>query len=202
MLKILIVDDHPMVADSIAERLRSWARAGDVIVAYTIADARARLLENTFDIAVLDLDMGGENGAALMTDPALAERVPHRVLILSGTTDSDAIAMALDNGGLGFVPKGIAFNNVVCAIQQIAESVSYPEPVVWDDQRKSFRLISQMFPRGSILSPKEREVFALLRRGLQDKEIAVELGRSIHTVRVQIRTILRKRNSRRRKEIL
>ncbi len=58
-----------------------------------------------------------------------------------------------------------------------------------------------IFPRHTLLTQKEREVFMLMRKGLLDKQIADELGLSIHTVRVHLRAIKRKRGHNRRFEL-
>lgn len=198
MVNVLIVDDHPMVTDGLSSRLR--AQGHQVAGAGNLDCARSALHGEPFDLLVLDLDLGGEFGTDLLGDDSLVERLPRRTLILSGTSDRDEIAIALDHGAQAFVAKSLPFEDVVRAIETTLSLPDSDEPFLWDEGAGGFVTMSSLFPKGTLLSPQERKVFALMRQGLQDKQIAAELDRSIHTVRVQIRSIFRKRGSRRRGE--
>lgn len=187
-----------MVTDGISARLRS--NGHEVMGARDLTGARSQLLSRPFDLLVLDLDLGGEFGTDLLGDEALAPHLPARTVILSGTSDRDEIAIALNHGAQAFVAKSLPFEDVVHAVESALALPDSDEPFLWDEAMAAFVTMSFLFPKGTLLSPQERKVFALMRQGLQDKQIAGELDRSIHTVRVQIRSILRKRGSRRRGE--
>lgn len=195
-MHILIVDDHPLVTDGIAACLRG--RGLQVTVAHTLAECRSLLETGTYDLLSLDLDLGGSFGTDLLAE----NRALPPCVILSGAIDRDEIAMALDYGAKAFIPKNIPFDDVVRAIEQAATLPPAEDPFLWDDNTGGFVAMSLLFPRGTLLSPQERKVFQLMKEGLQDKQIAADLDRSIHTVRVQIRSILRKRGSKRRGEAL
>jgi DNA-binding CsgD family transcriptional regulator len=68
---------------------------------------------------------------------------------------------------------------------------------VWDEAAGGFRPFAETADEAT-LTPREEEIYALLRAGCADKEIAHRLGRSIHTVRVHIRAVMRKRRVNRR----
>ena len=205
-MSILIVDDHPLVTEGLAARLQQLGHR--VAVAHNFAEARQQMCETAHSDCVLDIDLGGRLGTELLSDPELAPYLPPRIIILSGTTDPDDIVMALDRGAIAFVPKSIPFDDVVSAlVAATAFDVSGDgadgrgrQPQIWDQERGSFVPSSQIFPKGSVLSPREREVFALMRQGFTDKQIAANLQRSIHTIRVQVRSITRKRGTKRRGE--
>lgn len=198
MVRVLIVDDHPMVTEGISGRLR--AQGHEVAAAHTLATAQAQLAAACFDLLVLDLDLGGEFGTDLLRDGSIATRLPSRITILSGTSDRDEIAIALDHGAHAFVAKSLPFEDVVRAIESTLTLPDSDDPFLWDENVGGFVTMAALFPKGTLLAPQERKVFALMRQGLSDKQIAAALDRSIHTVRVQIRSILRKRGSRRRGE--
>jgi DNA-binding NarL/FixJ family response regulator len=195
-MKIVLIDDHPLVTASLADRLRSLGH--DVFVHFTLQDARRFVQSEATDLCILDIDLGGDQGTDLLLDPALADCLPSTVVILSGTTDRDEIVMALYSGAHAFVTKSIPFDDVVKAVLDAVQFADFDEPVMWAPAERCFKPASEMFPRGVVLSPRERDVFRLLRRGLTDKAIATELERSVHTIRVQIRSILRKRGKTRR----
>jgi two-component system, NarL family, nitrate/nitrite response regulator NarL len=197
-MNILLVDDHPVVTVAIGARLRELGHA--VEVSHTLVDAGRRIAARHVDLCVLDLDMGGTPGTRLLIDPALVEKLPDTIVILSGTRDRDEIVGALEDGAHAFLPKAIPFEDVIEGILAAPEAYRGGEPGVWVQEVRAYVPLPVVYPRGSTLSRREREVFRLMRRGYSDKAIADSLNRSIHTIRVQIRSILRKRGSARRRE--
>lgn len=197
-MNILIVDDHPLVAVGLADRLTHLGHR--VEVSHTLDEAGMRLRARHVELCVLDLDMGGRSGTLLLADPALADRMPDCIVVLSGTGDRDEIVGALEEGAHAFLPKNIPFDDVVEGVLAAPTAANGNEPGVWVQEVRAYVPLGVVYPRGSTLSKREREVFKLVRRGLSDKAIAQELGRSVHTIRVQIRSILRKRGSARRRE--
>lgn len=199
-MRLLLVDDHPLVAAGLRNAIAHLY--AEVIVVHSLAEARERLLDETFDSWILDINMPDGVGTTLLREPELSDRLPPKCLLLSAATDPDDIAMALDEGGTAFVSKSIAFQDLILAIEQFARMPApLAEAQVWDRALAAFVPAAKIFARGTVLSPREREVFMLIREGLHDKEIAYRLGRSIHTVRVQIRSIRRKRGKTRRAEV-
>jgi two-component system, NarL family, nitrate/nitrite response regulator NarL len=204
-MSILIVDDHPLVTEGLAARLQQLGH--EVAVAHNFAEARQQMFETAHSDCVLDIDLGGRLGTELLSDPELSTRLPPRIIILSGTTDPDDIVMALDRGAIAFVPKSIPFDDVVNALVAATNIDVSPgaadgaprtrQSMVWDQDAGGFVPSAQVFPKGTVLSPREREVFALMRQSLTDKQIAARLERSIHTIRVQVRSITRKRGTKR-----
>ena len=200
-MRILVVDDHPMVMHGIAASL---TRAGHrVSTARDVAGAREALKpepgQPALDLLLLDYNLPPGNGADLLADPLVA--VPPRVAIFSAMTDPEDILAALELGATAFIPKTIEPDNLLRALEELAGLDAEGElGWLWDTRQGCYERASVAFPRGSVLSPKERKVFMLLRKGLLDKQIAEALGLSIHTVRVHIRGIRRKRSTRRRAE--
>lgn len=197
-MNILLVDDHPVVTVSIAARLRELGHMAEA--SHTLVDAGRRIAGRHFELCVLDLDMAGTPGTRLLIDPALVDKMPDTIVILSGTRDRDEIVGALEDGAHAFLPKAIPFEDVIEGILAAPEAYRGGEPGVWVQEVRAYVPLPVVYPRGSTLSRREREVFRLMRRGYSDKAIADALNRSIHTIRVQIRSILRKRGSARRRE--
>jgi DNA-binding NarL/FixJ family response regulator len=182
----------------LVETLRSLGHL--VEVSFTLEDGERQLRARHIDLCVLDLDMGGKRGSQILIDPALVDLMPDCVVVLSGTGDRDEIVGVLEDGAHAFLPKNIPFADVIDGLLSAPLAFRDGEPGVWVQEVRSYVPLGVVFPRGSALSPREREVFRLMRRGLSDKSIAQELARSVHTIRVQIRSILRKRGSVRRRE--
>jgi len=202
---VLLVDDHPLVGASLRQAVeRLGAR---VRLATNLEEARQALAETNFDALLLDIDFPEGSGTDLFRMAELAGRIPWRCCLISGASDPDELMLAFDEGALGYISKSLPFDSLVEAIRAVlawtgAEGGAggQGEPVLWDQETSSFQPVSKAFGGQTLLSPREREVFRLMREGLPDKEIAHRVGRSIHTVRVQIRAIRRKRGRTRRAE--
>ena len=196
-LSILFVDDHPLVVSGIAGLLHSHRHK--VQAARNLAEARAVLQEQEFDLLLLDINLGQENGLTLLESPP--PRLPPCVIVLSGTTEQEWIFRGFELGAFGFIPKSIEPDELVLAIESMLTHERLPEAGwVWDTQQKAVVNAHMCFPKETILTHKEREVFMHMREGNLDKQIADLMGLSIHTVRVHIRAIKRKRGHNRRLE--
>lgn len=197
-MNILLIDDHPVVTIGLSAKLRELGHL--VEISHTLEDASRRIAAQHIELCVLDLDMHGVSGTRLLLEPALQEKLPDCIVVLSGTRDRDEIVGALEDGAHAFLSKTIPFEDVIEGILTAPEAYRGGEPGVWVQEVRAYVPLPVVYPRGSALSKREREVFRLMRRGFSDKAIADTLGRSIHTIRVQIRSILRKRGSARRRE--
>lgn len=194
-MQILIVDDHPMVLSGVAATLH--ARGHSVTTARDSSAALTALQAATPELALLDYHLAEDSVAILLAHPAC--RAVRSIVVFSGMTDPEDILGVLEEGAHAFVPKSIEPDDLVPALEAVS-ALTLDGGAVWSTQRRAFIAAASAFPKASTLTPKEREVFRYLRRGLLDKQIADELGLSIHTVRVHIRAIKRKRGCTRRAE--
>lgn len=195
-MKILLVDDHPLVLEGVAQALRR--RHHEVVTVESVAEGRCQLQAGQpgggFDLLMLDFNLPTGKGTELLREEAL---LPPRVMVLSGMMEADDVVHLLETEPVHtFISKGVALDDLCAAVDQVAGDPGTRG--VWDQERGGFVDPDALFDSAEMLSPREREVFRLMRGGLLDKEIADQLGRSIHTVRVQIRAIKRKKNQRRR----
>jgi DNA-binding NarL/FixJ family response regulator len=196
-LSILFVDDHNLVASGISGLLR--AQAHNVITVKNLTDARSALEKNSYDLLLLDINLGHENGLSLLETPTPG--CPPRVILLSGISEQEFIFKGFHLGAFGFIPKSIEPEELMSAISTMLTHPPLPEAGwMWDTQKKAVLSALLCFPRETILTHKEREVFMHMREGNLDKQIADIMGLSIHTVRVHIRAIKRKRGHNRRLE--
>ncbi len=184
-IRILVVDDHPIVRRGLVDLL---AEAPDMVVcgqAGTVADAAKVAAATHPDVAVVDLTLGTESGLDLVA--LLAAAAPAvRVLILSAHDESLYAERALKAGALGYVMKDRPATDLLAAVRTVAHG----KPCVSADTAE--RILSTMgSPRRrplegrspfERLSDREQHVLMLLGQGRSTREIAALLTVSIKTV--------------------
>ncbi len=178
----LIADDHPAVLDSISHVL---VDAGIDIVAQVRDGTQAlrELEQNPPDVAVVDVGMPGLTGVEVAR--AIGDRVP--IILYTAAADRALVIEALDAGARGFVLKEAPLDDLVRAIEVVAGGGIYVDPVM-----AGLLASREAAHRLPLISPREREVLALLADGLKNEEIATRLVLSPDTVRAHIRNAMRK----------
>lgn len=193
-IKVLIVDDHAVVRESLAMALD---READIEVVSTAADATGALAAMktvTADVAVVDYVLDGLDGIGLASE--MHKRVPEmKVLILTSADDDRVLVAAMEAGCAGFLTKGQPLDDVVHAVRTAASG----EPVVTTGLL--LRLLPQLQRRSQLrstvteLTDRENEVLKLMAGGATNHVIAQELYLSLHTVRNHVQNVLRKLNA-------
>ena len=190
-IAILIVDDHPIVRDGLVAILGTQS---DFRVAGEAASGKEALIlfsELRPDVVLLDLEMPGMDGVAVIR--GLREIRPEvRVVVFTAFDTDERILSAVQAGAKGYLLKGVPRSELFQAIRIVHQGGSLLQPVV------ASRLLDQIttseVPDTPLeeLTPREDEVLTLLAQGKQNKEIAVELAISERTVKFHISSILAK----------
>lgn len=197
--RILFVDDHPLILFGLADLLRKQGYQVDTAKKLAAAIECISKAPEKYDVILLDINLGHENGLDLLDK--MESGCAERVILLSGNAEQEWVLRGFEKGVFGFIPKSIEPEEVVSALSaMLAGDRLQNSGWVWETALKKLVDAQDFFPRSMTLTPKEREVFLLLRTGKLDKQIADELNLSIHTVRVHLRAIKRKRGHNRRFE--
>jgi DNA-binding NarL/FixJ family response regulator len=181
--KILIVDDHPAVRESLALRI---CRSPDLKIcgeAADVPDALAAIEEHVPDVAVVDLSLKSGSGIELIK--RLKARLPGiRILVWSMHPDSLYAERAHRPGAMGYLNKEQATSEILDAIRRILAGELYVSPEVAN--RLMTRSLGQRKPSPAtpveLLSDRELEVFELIGQGLGTRDIANRLHLSVHTI--------------------
>jgi two-component system uhpT operon response regulator UhpA len=185
MHRIVLIDDHAIVREgfrALIERERDLAIIGEC---GRCAEAEAAVAALQPDLAVLDLSLPDGGGLALI--PKLREAVPDlRVIVLSMHDSEPYLSEALARGADGYVSKGAATSELVVAIRAVMAGNVYLSSDV------AARRPQRQRPGVADLSPREREVLALLANGKAPKQIADDLGIRVKTVYVHRANVLDK----------
>lgn len=183
LIRILIVDDHPIVRAGLATLLRKeegFHLEGGVDSA---DDALTFLNRHPVDVVLLDLRMPKTSGLEVL--PAILGRIcPPRVLILSSFDYEEEIYRAAMAGAHGYLMKDATRAEIVGAIRALANGqIHFPKKI-------AVRIAARKGRRG--LSQREQEVLTMLSKGLTNKEIGRVLLISQITVRNHVSHILEK----------
>ncbi len=202
MTRILVIDDHPIFRRGLA---MSLAEAPDLTVCGEGAsgDDALRLARDLQpDLLLLDLSMP-VGGLAVLAQLS-RENPGLKIAVLTASEDSDDVLAALDAGALGYIVKGIGSRTLTDAVRALAAGEGYVTPALAarllterrapaapDDARAA--LLAQ-------LTPRERQVLALVAAGHSNKEIALREDMQEKTVKHHMTRILQKLHARNRTE--
>ncbi|AHI00979.1 response regulator transcription factor [Kutzneria viridogrisea] len=187
---ILIVDDHAVVATSLALALRSQGFDAIRCPVGSAAEVLSSARREQTGLALVDLDLGNGLCGAELVGPL--RTLGWRVLIVTGTEDRAAIAAAVVNGAVGWVCKSAPFPVLVDAVQAAAAGrtvLSAAERAELLRVHQGASAVTELLGR---LSGRERQVLDQLVAGHRAARIAQEFVVSVATVRAQIRSILSK----------
>jgi DNA-binding NarL/FixJ family response regulator len=186
MIRVLIVDDHPIVREGVSAVLE---RERDIEVVGTAGttDDGLRLTATLHpDVVLLDLKLpGAEAGESVTT---FVGQSPGVVVFTAYDADDD-VFRAIRDGARGYLLKGSAAADIVDAIRQVHAGNSYLSP------RVAAKLVSDVAhprSRGGLLSARERGVLRLVAAGLSNRQIAETLSLSERTIKFHVTAILNK----------
>jgi two-component system, NarL family, response regulator len=180
LIRVLIIDDHPVVRAGLASLLRRQAGIKLAGAAHSGDEALEVLKRIAVDVMLLDLRMPVINGIDLL-NAIKADPNPPRAIILSSYELEEEIYKAIKAGARGYLTKNAPREEIVAAIETVASGGTYfPERIVlWMKERDA----------RSSLSVREIEILEMVSRGLTNKEIAGALQISHFTVRNHINHI-------------
>lgn len=191
-MKLLIVDDHPIVREGLAAVLRQAGPNAVVLQASSgpqgldFAAAHADL-----DAVFIDLAMPGMGGMTAIAEFArLRPDLP--LIVLSSSEDAADVRRALASGALGYVPKSAPPQTLLSALQLVLSGNVYVPPLLLATTSAG-AIPSVPAPRLR-LTERQTEVLRLIGRGASNKEIARELDLSDKTVKAHVTAIFRALN--------
>jgi len=193
-VKIMIVDDHPVVRQGlrmIIERRKGFTICDE---ASNATDAIRRISESGPDIVIADISLeGSTNGIELVK--AIRERYPSvKTLVLSMYDESLYAERAVRAGAGGYVMKKEVDTSIISAIEMVMRGEIYLS------ERISKNILAKLLHGSSdselkpedVLSDRELQVFMMIGNGIATKEIATRLSLSVNTVETHRRRIREK----------
>ena len=198
--RILVVDDHPVLRKGLVRLIDSKDEFVVCGEASTAADAMALIRELEPHLAIVDIGLPGASGIEL-TKTIRAEFQKLPVLILSMHEEALYATRALRAGAMGYIVKQDAIDNIAEALREALNGRCYLSPVI-AAQLQHNGPDKQIRPTDdpvSLLTDREFEIFELIGKGHEVREISHALGvspKTVETHRTNIKEKLKLKNAR------
>lgn len=198
-VRLLIADDHRILAEALAMVVRTDARIDLIADPFTSPEAAIEATVASHpDVVLMDIEFGATIDGIEATRQ-IKQRCPEtKVIIVTGHDDEAHLVRAVEAGASGFLDKSEAIANVIDAVDAAARGEALLDParlarvlqkLAADRER---RREADLLVRD--LTEREREILQLLAQGTRNDKIADKLHISPHTVQTHVRNILAKLN--------
>ena len=214
-MNVLVIDDHPLILAALQTVVNGLAEDVTVTAVATARSAReAMATPGEFDIVLLDLHLGEDNGFALLSELRGAyPAVP--IVVVSASDCRDDVVHAIDLGALGFVPKCMSNDSLLQALRVVISGGIYlPASIMRSPTGQNvpsafaiqgWGASAEHLPAGGSdraeaalaslgLTTRQTEVLALLLKGQSNKLIARALNLSVETIKDHVAAVLRSLN--------
>ncbi len=184
--KVIIVDDHPMVAEGIEALLDGY---DDIDVVATLTDGQQiidAVDQMDVDVILLDLNMPRISGLSA-TEMILEKHPQMRILILSMHDSPQYISSALSHGAMGYILKDVPTEEIKTAIDTVMAGQRY----LCTGAAGSLAPPDDAQDREALTS-REQTILLKLAQGKSNKDVGAELGISVRTVETHRKNIKRK----------
>lgn len=193
-MKVLVIDDHPLVRDAMAQLLMHVADDVEVLQAADCAEGlHIASLTPDLELVLLDLNLPGVSGISAL-DRFRNEHPAAPVVIVSAFRDRETIFEAIRRGAMGYVPKSTNRETFIGALRTVLSGTVYlPQQAAHERDDGSLASPASQSPPGPRelgLTERQAQVLALLMKGRSNKEICRELGLAERTVKVHLTAVL------------
>jgi DNA-binding NarL/FixJ family response regulator len=199
-VKILIVDDHPLVRDAMSRIVVELAETVEVLEAADCARGLelAREVPDVADVdlVLLDLNLPGVRGFEAL-EQFRREHPALPVVVVSMYHDGDTVREVIRRGAMGFIPKVCSKEIILGALRLVLSGAVYVPPQAMAEdvgavaEQSPGRAAMSLSKLGELgLTPRQGQVLALMMRGRSNKDICRDLGLAQRTVKLHVTAVL------------
>jgi DNA-binding NarL/FixJ family response regulator len=199
-VKILIVDDHPLVRDAMSRIVVELAGTVEVLEAADCASGLelARDVPDAADVdlVLLDLNLPGMRGFEAL-EQFRREHPALPVVVVSMYQDGDTVREVIRRGAMGYIPKVYSKEIILGALRLVLSGAVYVPPQAMAEdvgaaaEPSPGRAAMSLSRLGDLgLTPRQGEVLALMMRGRSNKDICRDLGLAQRTVKLHVTAVL------------
>lgn len=188
-VRVIVADDHPLFREGLVRALSGSGLVEVVGEAEDGLSALALIKEHQPQVALLDHQMPGMDGAQVAA-AVLRDELPTRVLLVSANSDAAIVYHALQQGAAGYLPKESSRSEIVNAVLDCARGRDVVAPELASGLAVEIRRRAE--PSGPTLSAREREVLSRIAEGASIPMIAKDLFLAPSTVKTHVQRLYEK----------
>jgi len=199
-IKLLIVDDHPMIREGLVAMLGQNQDLDIIGCCSNAQEALEFVNRNAPDIILMDIKMQNMNGIEATRE--IISLVPGvKVIMLTIYEDAESVRLSLQAGATGYVLKQATQEKLVESIHKVYRGETVIDPALIDQLVNDYvrmaqgsLTLSQVLTKddNKVLTPREDEILRYLSQGLSNKEISAMTHLAVDTVKTHLRSIYRK----------
>ncbi len=202
VIRVLIVEDHPVVAEGLTSLLEAYAEITVTGVAPSVADVVPAIDAAVPDVAVVDYHL--PDGTAYDAIEHIQSRSPSTAIVLISADDSEETLRAfIEVGASGYLIKSASAEEILQVIRAAAVGEACLPPGILARTMDLYRAGAARRARQEVLATltaREKQILALMAQGADNRAVAERLHISYATVRTHVRSILLKLGARSRLE--
>lgn len=181
MIRILLLDDHPVLRHGMRAVLDTQADFDVIAEVGSAEEARAAVASHDITVALLDLDLGAGRPDGIDAARAIREQSPRTRVLIFSAYDSDAdIVRALEAGAAGYLVKDSRPADLFRAVRAAAKDGGGLDGAIGE------RMLRRLEHPREALTARELEVLALAARGLSNRDLSHELHVSEATIKTHL----------------
>lgn len=194
MIKLIIIDDHPLVADGVATMLKDESYFEIIASARTGRQALHVLAEHPeCDAILLDINLPDTDGLQLCEQIRRLYPVV-KIIGLTSVNEAGIISQMIRKGANGYLLKDMEKEELITAINKVLDGHVYVSKAANDKILQQLRELDINPGQVPMLTRREKEILALLDKGHSSQEIAEQLSLSIYTIDTHRKNMLQKLN--------
>ena len=198
-IQVLIVEDHPIVAEGLACLLRTYHDLAVIAIAASVADTIPALGDACPDVAVVDFHLPDGSGADA-ADRIRAHCCTTAIVFLTADDSDERLLQAIESGASGYLLKSLSGAEIIQSIRAAAAGETLiPAGAIATALAERAKIAREQSRHAQLLAsltPREKEILALMIEGADNRAVAEQLHLSYATVRTHVRSILAKLDAR------